>query len=273
MKIRSPLFIVVPAVIFVILMMVPLLAILSHTTSPARSGAATGEVAPAPAAATPSERVEPAPSAVDLIPTPDVPGKSVVATERATASVAEYISRTFRVPRALALEITELAVAEGEKQNIDPLLILAIIGTESSFNPQARSGVGAEGLMQVMTRVHREKFESFGGVKAAFEPAANIAVGTQILSGLIRRTGSVKRALKWYSGAANHASDYGYSTRVFRELHRLGIAARGNTDEAVKLKVSKATAPTFALHKQPKHMPYERWTMLALNHPGDEAAV
>lgn len=149
--------------------------------------------------------------------------------------VATYISRAYRVPALDARRITGWAIEIGESKNIDPLLILAVIGTESSFNPKARSHAGAEGLMQVMTKIHTKQFAAFGGDKAALEPYPNMVVGTNILSGLIKRTGSVTKGLKWYSGAANHPTDYGYSTRVLRERSRLLVAAKGDSDEAVQL--------------------------------------
>lgn len=149
--------------------------------------------------------------------------------------VAEYISRTFRIPMREARQITDWAVEIGEARDLDPLLILAVIGTESSFKPKARSHAGAEGLMQVMTSVHEAKFDAFGGREAAFDPYANMVVGTDILSYLIQRTGSVRRALKWYSGAANLDNDRGYGARVMREHSLLAVAAEGRTDAAVKL--------------------------------------
>jgi soluble lytic murein transglycosylase-like protein len=65
---------------------------------------------------------------------------------------------------------------------------------ESSFNPFAQSPVGAQGLMQVMTRVHDDKYEAFGGTHAAFDPMTNLRVGVQVLKECIARAGSLQTA-------------------------------------------------------------------------------
>lgn len=155
--------------------------------------------------------------------------------DEAGEAVAAYIGRSYRVPMADARLLTEWAIEVGAGLDVDPLLILAVAGTESSFNPKAKSKAGAEGLMQVMTRVHADKFAAFGGKEAAFEPYPNLVVGTTILKSLIKRTGSVPTALKWYSGAANHRSDYGYGEKVLKERSRLIVAAHGDADKAVRL--------------------------------------
>lgn len=174
--------------------------------------------------------------------------------------VSAYVNRSFRVPMAMAREIVDLTVSMGEVRDLDPLLILAVIGTESSYNPKARSGVGAEGLMQVMTSVHADKFEALGGVEKAFEPYANIVVGTEILQYLIRRTGSVRGGLKWYCGAANMKNDGGYADRVFNELSRLQVAAVGQVDKAVSLSYSKKSGPNVETGGRGEHLGFSRWT-------------
>jgi len=55
------------------------------------------------------------------------------------------------------------------------------MAVESGFNPFAQSHVGAQGLMQVMTKVHSDKYEGFGGKMAAFDPVSNLRVGAKVL--------------------------------------------------------------------------------------------
>lgn len=69
----------------------------------------------------------------------------------------------------------------GRSVKLEPTLILAIMAVESSFNPFAQSAVGAQGLMQVMTKVHTDKYRDFGGHFAAFDPVANLRVGVKVL--------------------------------------------------------------------------------------------
>ncbi len=174
-------------------------------------------------------------------------------------SVATYISRSYRVTREDALQMTEWAIEIGRAQDVDPLLILAVVGTESSYNAKAKSRAGAEGLMQVMTRVHLDKFEPFGGRAAALEPYPNMVVGTSILASLIKKTGSVTKALKWYSGAALHDTDFGYGAKVLKERSRLLVAAKGDSERAVQLSRTKKSGPAFEKKAVVKHLPYEHW--------------
>ena len=107
---------------------------------------------------------------------------------------------------------------------------------ESSFDPNARSAAGAQGLMQVLTRVHVDKFAPFGGAAAAFDPVANISVGSRILKEYLVREGSVEGALKSYVGAALHEHDSGYGYKVLSERERIAAAAAGRPIPAKPLK-------------------------------------
>lgn len=145
------------------------------------------------------------------------------------AAVAYWLSKKYRV----AAEPLSVLVAEaydlGKRTKLDPTLILAIMAVESSFNPFAQSHVGAQGLMQVMTRVHGDKYEPAGGTLTAFDPVTNMRVGVKVLMECISRAGSVEGGLRYYVGAANLADDGGYAAKVMAEHERLRLVAGGRT--------------------------------------------
>ncbi|HUH39372.1 MAG TPA: lytic transglycosylase domain-containing protein, partial [Castellaniella sp.] len=118
-----------------------------------------------------------------------------------------------------------IAFAVGEEWELDPQLLLAVIAIESRYNPFAESSVGAQGLMQIMTRVHRDKLPGAGGSQlTVFNPVVNIRVGAQILSDCIRRRGSLTGGLACYVGATG-PSDGGYGARVLAEQRRIALAS------------------------------------------------
>lgn len=143
------------------------------------------------------------------------------------AAVAYWLSKKYRVaPEPLSALVAE-AYEIGAKAKLDPTLILAIMAVESGFNPFAQSPVGAQGLMQVMTGIHSDKYESFGGKLAAFDPVTNLRVGVKVLQECIQRAGSLQAGLKFYVGAANLEGDGGYAEKVMAEHHRLLQVASG----------------------------------------------
>ena len=137
------------------------------------------------------------------------------------AALAFWLARKYGVaPEPLSVLVSE-AFEIGAKAKLDPTLILAIMAIESGFNPFAQSPVGAQGLMQVMTKVHSDKYENFGGKLAAFDPVTNLRVGVKVLQECIKRAGSVEGGLKFYVGAANMPDDGGYTSKVMAEHARL----------------------------------------------------
>ena len=143
------------------------------------------------------------------------------------AAVAFWLSKKYRVaPEPLSVLVSE-AYQLGKRAKLDPTLILAIMAVESSFNPFAQSHVGAQGLMQVMTRVHGEKYESAGGTLTAFDPVTNMRVGVKVLQECIARAGSLEGGLRYYVGAANLENDGGYAGKVLAEHERLRQVAAG----------------------------------------------
>lgn len=148
---------------------------------------------------------------------------------RQQAAVAQWLSRRYRVAPEPVSRLVQEAWSVGQKANLDPTLILAIMAVESSFNPFAQSAVGAQGLMQVMTKVHNEKYEAFGGNHAAFDPVTNLRVGVQVLKECITRAGSLEAGLRFYVGAGNLADDTGYAGKVLSEQSSLRMVASGRS--------------------------------------------
>jgi hypothetical protein len=131
--------------------------------------------------------------------------------------VARFFADKYRLPLDQVAEAVANAYFTAREMRVDPLLVVAVISIESGFNARARSQKGAEGLMQVMTSVHEEKFMPFGGVATAYDPVVNIQVGVGILRDHLLREGSIEGALKAYVGAARRPHDGGYGRRVMRE--------------------------------------------------------
>jgi hypothetical protein len=148
---------------------------------------------------------------------------------RQQASVAIWLSRRYRVAPEPISRLVKEAWTVGNKVGLDPTLILSIMAIESSFNPFAQSSVGAQGLMQVMTQVHDDKYQPFGGNHAAFDPVTNLRVGAQVLKECIARAGSLEAGLRFYVGAANLTDDGGYAGKVLAEQEHLRLVASGKT--------------------------------------------
>ena len=207
------------------------------------------------------EARKPAPEATDLSPTAidRTTAASPHELPRQQAAVAYWLSRKYRV----AAEPLSVLVAEayeiGARTKLDPTLILAIMAVESSFNPFAQSHVGAQGLMQVMTRVHGDKYESAGGVLTAFDPITNMRVGVKVLQDCIRRAGSVEGGLRHYVGAANMPTDGGYAAKVLAERDRLLRVAGGQAVPVLPPANAPQTIPVVA----PAPVPAESVALLA----------
>jgi len=145
------------------------------------------------------------------------------------AAVAIWLSRRYRVAPEPISRLVKEAWSVGNKVGLEPTLILSIMAIESSFNPFAQSSVGAQGLMQVMTQVHDDKYLAFGGNHAAFDPVTNLRVGAQVLKECIARAGSLEAGLRFYVGAANLTDDGGYAGKVLAEQEHLRLVASGKT--------------------------------------------
>jgi len=158
--------------------------------------------------------------------TPDARDDRVLVSAREQALVATYIARRYHVAQEPVGELVKAAFDTGREVGLDPLLLLAVMAIESGFNPYAESGVGAQGLMQVMAKVHSDKLRYFGGPSAALDPLANIKVGALVLKDCIARGGTLAGGLRLYNGSTS-TDDGGYGAKVMAERGRLRAAAQG----------------------------------------------
>jgi hypothetical protein len=178
------------------------------------------------------EPARPEPQA-EATPEPDAVARATAVDPkdlpRQQAAVAQWLSRRYKVAPEPVSRLVQEAWAVGHRMGLDPTLILAIMAVESSFNPFAQSPVGAQGLMQVMTRVHDDKYLAFGGTLAAFDPVANLRVGVQVLKECIARAGGLEAGLRFYVGAGSTSEDGGYVGRVLNEQTHLRQVADGRS--------------------------------------------
>lgn len=134
--------------------------------------------------------------------------------------VRDYVAGRYRVSPTLLEPVLAAAEHNGRKAGIDPMLIVAMMAIESSFNPTAVSSMGAQGLMQVIPRFHMDKIGEDRGKNALFDPLLNVRVGTQVLVEGLERFGTLQAALQYYGGARSDPSA-AYANKVLAMKRRL----------------------------------------------------
>ena len=132
---------------------------------------------------------------------------------RVRHALLKYTRDTVRAQR-----IATAVVAEGGKRNLSPALLLGVLLTEDvTLNPQAKSCVGARGLMQVMP-FHAGEWKQCPS-SDLFAIETNVCYGTSILADLVKRSPSMERALLRYNGCVkgtNTPHCHTYSGKVLK---------------------------------------------------------
>ncbi len=128
-----------------------------------------------------------------VIQTPNADPNADYFTE---ASRLDYMSGILRehwtgLDAAGEARLVRIIYDESAAQNLDPLLVMALIKTESTFYNWARSYKGAKGLMQIMPRTGRwaarELNLEWEGDRTLYNPDLNVRLGIYYFSVLQER--------------------------------------------------------------------------------------
>ena len=112
------------------------------------------------------------------------------------------------------LKYTQFVEEQCETYGVDKALVYAVIRTESGFDPEAVSSIGARGLMQITKSTFEWAQMKLGKDFAEdtyddmFDPETNIKYGTFLLSAFIKEFGSVDNALCAYHAGWGKAKSW-----------------------------------------------------------------
>ena len=127
----------------------------------------------------------------------------VIETAAKHAETSEKAPKTYDVP--LDADLQNHIITLCDRENIDPALVMAVIGVESNYNVEAIGDNGRSyGLMQVQTEWHQARIERLK-TPDMLNPYDNVTVGIDILAEKISKDKGIEWALMAYNGGNSHA--------------------------------------------------------------------
>lgn len=157
----------------------------------------------------------------------------------AGAAAGIYLAYDFFIRQAYPRKYEDIIQVKAEQYDIDPALLYGLIRTESSFDPEAESAVGARGLMQIMPETfawlqnHRgdqEKLES----SVLYDPQINVEYGAYLLSVLEERYGDETVILSAYNAGMGNVDQWLTEEEHSSDGETLYHIPYGETEQYVK---------------------------------------
>lgn len=165
------------------------------------------------------------PSFINEAPLPTKKDMMNVKNETNHKSLVKFIASSYNVPNKTAEKIVSSAFKVSKNYKIDPVILLSITAVESRFDPKAKNGSGAIGLVQAMPSAHPEKIKDIKKQgKSVYDIESNLALGAQIYSEYLQKSnGNVSLALQRYNGSVKDSKKR-YSRKVLKVMKPLQVA-------------------------------------------------
>lgn len=127
-------------------------------------------------------------------------------------------------------QLKEIARQKARTYGVNEDIFLRLVGAESGWNPRAKSGAGAMGLVQLMPGTAQGL-----GVSDPYDPVQSLTGGARYLSQQLKRFGSYDKALAAYNAGPGNVERYG-GIPPFKETQNYVKKILGGTDVAAKPK-------------------------------------
>jgi soluble lytic murein transglycosylase-like protein len=174
------------------------------------------------------------PSSVGLHPAPPAAAPPPAEPRPVDPLALQVMERMPTLERASAVALAAAVREESGAVGLDPVLILAVIGVESAWEPGAVSERGARGLMQ-LRRTAFEGEEREAGLRPGdvHDPVRNVRMGIRYLARMVDTFDDVDLALVAYNAGPTRLSSYlqavgevpdslwSYARKVRREEKRI----------------------------------------------------
>jgi soluble lytic murein transglycosylase-like protein len=145
------------------------------------------------------------------------------------ASVEQDVVPAYFLKMYYPMKYKDAIVTNAQKNDLDPFLVMGLIHQESTYNPLARSPVGATGLMQLMPATAKELARRSHSSANTEDPEVNIRLGTVYFRKLVNTFGGVVQlavasynagmgnVMRWRRGAPHKPLDEFLESMPFPE--------------------------------------------------------